>query len=121
MPSKKSATKAANQHHLVGPALLNREAPITPAQRLAVCYMNRAHDSLAGVPFAVWQELCEWQWNHPNSAACELPNMIGLKAPDAVPLFIDDLLREIDGEDRSRQAFYLTQDPPRIVWIYPKV
>ncbi len=101
-------------------SVLDREEPITPPQKLAVCYRNRPHDSLAGVPYAVWHELCVHYWTSPDGVECTLPNMIGLKAPDAVALPIDKYLSEING-DAKRQRFVIGQGAPRIVWIYPKV
>ncbi len=123
MGSKKRSPGSENIHVTKEPldiqSILDREEPITPPQKLAVCYMNRAHDSLAGVPYSVWAELCAWLWKSPNGISCACPNMIGLKAPDAVPLPINQYLRQIDGGDKMQRI--VLGETERIVWIYPKV
>lgn len=125
MATKRASIKPRHASEVRSPStlpggILFRREPLTPVERLAVCYMNRPHDSIIGVPYETWEQLAVWGWCHPDNEAHVLPDGgrgMGLKAPDAIPLNVSGTLASLATPD---DCVSITGNR-RTVWLYPVI
>ena len=95
--------------------------PLFLSEKLAICYRNRPHDAIIGIPYETWQALCLEQWARPGCASYVLPDGgrgMGIKAPDAVPLDVRDLMGSMS---RGTSRTVMVGAPQQVVWLYPVI